>query len=428
MQAIIKPAAVAGTITAPASKSVMQRTCAAALLSGGTTVIHNYGKSDDDKAALQIICDLGATVTYVDDHTLEIAGDGSTDTPPAIPRLDCGESGLSVRMFTPVAARAAHEITIEGKGSLTSRPMDFFDEVLPLLGVSVSSNEGKLPVRVKGPLLPQDITIDGSLSSQFLTGLLFVYAASGASDVSITVDSLSSRGYIDLTLQVMEAFGMNVPRNEDYRVFRFLPADIPSSAGRRRDISIEGDWSGAAFLMVAGAIAGHVTVEGLDVFSVQADKKILEALQDCGCRLSIQADRIEVSRRPLKAFHFNATGCPDLFPPLVALAAYCEGASVIEGVHRLQHKESNRALTLQEEFGKLGIEIVLQDDLMIIPGGKVCGGRVSAHHDHRIAMACAVAALGADEPVTIDGADAINKSYPDFYNHLAALGVPVQTI
>ncbi len=428
MQIVIKPAAVAGIITAPASKSVMQRVCAAALLKGGTTVVGNYGKSNDDKVALQIIRDLGATVRFIDDHTLEINVSENTVIPEPLSRIHCGESGLSARMFAPVVARMSYEITIEGEGSINSRPMSFFDELLPQLGVSVSSNEGKLPLMIKGPLQPQDIVIDGSLSSQFLTGLLLAYGASGTTGVSIEVHDLSSKPYIDLTLQVMEIFGLNIPQNEDYRVFRFLPAAAPASDGRRRDIVVEGDWSSAAFLMVAGAIAGQVSVAGLDVFSVQADKKILEALQECGCRLSIQTDRIEVARRPLKAFHFNATGCPDLFPPLVALAAHCEGTSVIEGVHRLLHKESNRALTLQEEFGKLGIEIVLQDDMMIVYGGTVQGATVYAHGDHRIAMACAVAALGADGPVTIEGADSVNKSYPDFFQHLAALGVPVQTI
>jgi 3-phosphoshikimate 1-carboxyvinyltransferase len=152
----------------------------------------------------------------------------------------------------------------------------------------------------------------------------------------------------------------------------------------------------------------------------------MQALIDCGCRISIQSEQIEIGPMPLKAFHFNATDCPDLFPPLVALAAYCEGTTVIEGVSRLAHKESNRALTLQDEFGKLGIEITLQDDLMLIKGGTgVKAAIVHSRHDHRIAMACAVAGLKADGPVSISEAEAINKSYPNFYEHLMQLGAKV---
>ncbi len=191
--------------------------------------------------------------------------------------------------------------------------------------------------------------------------------------------------------------------------------------------TVEGDWSGAAFLLVAGAIAGNITVKGLDVFSTQADKAILQALMSCEAKLSVQAEQIEIGPAPLKAFHFNATECPDLFPPLVALASYCEGKTVIEGASRLTHKESNRALTLQQEFGKMGIQIDLQDDLDDHSWRNgVIGAATHSHHDHRIAMACAVAGLKATGHTTIEEAQAINKSYPDFYKHIEQLGAAVQ--
>jgi 3-phosphoshikimate 1-carboxyvinyltransferase len=147
---------------------------------------------------------------------------------------------------------------------------------------------------------------------------------------------------------------------------------------------------------------------------------------DCGCKLSIQPGQVEIGPSVLKAFHFNANDCPDLFPPLVALAAYCEGITVIEGVNRLAHKESDRAITLQQEFAKLGIEINLQDDLMLIKGGSgVKAATTHSHHDHRIAMACAIAGLPASGEVVIEEAEAINKSYPDFYDHLKKLGAVI---
>lgn len=430
MQLTIQPSAISGVITAPASKSAMQRACAAALLRDGVTLIHNYGTSNDDKAALQIIQDLGARVTYLDDATLKIQSTGNINAQATASRLHCHESGLSIRMFTPIAALSGKEIAITGSGSLANRPMAFFDEVLPALEVYIASNKGKLPLKIKGPLRPGSIEIDGASSSQFLTGLLFAYSAVNASEVQIKVNNLNSKPYIDLTLSVMATFGMKLPEHRNYETFYFREEghntsylSPVASSEKSLPFTIESDWSGAAFLLVAGAIAGSVLVKGLDPFSTQADKKILEALQDAGCRLSIQTDQIEVMKAPLQAFHFDAVDCPDLFPPLVALAACCEGVSVIEGLHRLAHKESNRAVTLQQEFAKLGVEINLQDDMMLVKGGRIKGAVVQSHNDHRIAMACAVAALVADGPVLIEDALAVAKSYPGFYEDLATLCV-----
>ena len=407
----------------------MQRACAAALVAKGKSIIKNPGHSNDDKAAMDITQRLGGTVTN-NGHELIIESNG---VQPVSSEINCGESGLSIRMFTPLVALSNHELAVNGTGSLTTRPMDFFDEILPQLDVHVKSNQGKLPLNIQGPIVPKNITIDGSLSSQFLTGLLLAYAASNASDVSITVTNLKSKPYIDLTLDVMKQFGLKVPENRNYESFYFTKSDFDSaqSSGEPpstslRAYTVEGDWSGAAFLLVAGAIAGNIVVKGLDVFSPQADKAVLQALMDCGCIISIQPEQIEIGPAPLKPFHFNATECPDLFPPLVALAAYCNGKTVIEGTSRLTHKESNRAITLQEEFAKLGVTIDLQDDLMIVHGGgRLKAATVHSRHDHRIAMACAVAALKAEGDVTIEEAEAINKSYPDFYEHLRLLKASV---
>ena len=418
MQVIVSPTFLKGTVTAPASKSAMQRACAAALLKGGKTVLHNPGVSNDDEAALDIITQLGAVVERVDE-TVVIHSNGVA---PISTEINCGESGLSARMFTSIAALSKTPITVTGKGSLVKRPFDFFTEVLPQLGVEVKSNNGLLPLQISGPLQPKNIEVDGSLSSQFLTGLLLAYSAAGANDVIISVKNLSSKPYIDLTLKVMADFQLPVPVNDEYQSFYFPNQPINQSTTQPFSYSVEGDWSGGAFLLVAGVVSGDVVVKGLDVFSTQADKAVLQALMQSGANISIEESQIHVRKSRLKPFHFNAVDCPDLFPPLVALAAYCEGTSVIEGVHRLTHKESNRALTLQEEFGKMGVEINFQDDLMLIKGGEgVKRAAVHSRHDHRIAMACAVAALGADGDATIDEAEAVNKSYPQFWQHLESL-------
>lgn len=423
MIATIHPSALSGTIQAPASKSSMQRACAAASITKGETRILNPGHSNDDKAALGVIQALGTQVEHLSSNEIQVTNiEGNT---PA--SVNCGESGLGIRMFAPLIALHKTPVTINGEGSLLTRPMDFFDEVLPQLGVTVQSNHGKLPITLTGPLQPKDIEIDGSLSSQFLTGLLMAYAAAGASDVTIKVINLKSRPYIDLTLKVMQAFGLKAPVNKDYEAFYFDNA-VPVSKSGITTYTVEGDWSGGAFLLVAGAIAGEVVIKGLDPASTQADKKILEALKDADAGIEISDAHIRLYPKALKAFSFDATDCPDLFPPLVALAAYSEGISEIKGVSRLAHKESNRGLTLQDEFGKMGLRIDLQGDVMLVHGGNgLKGARVHSRHDHRIAMACATAALKASGETIIDEAEAINKSYPDFYEDIRKMGGTVST-
>lgn len=420
MIVITHPGKISGSIHAPASKSSMQRACAAALVKKGISTLYNPGKSNDDLAALSILKSLGAIVSYTKHGSLIIDSSQFQQTREPL-TVHCGESGLGIRMFTPILSLLSHQVHITGSGSLLKRPMNFFDEVLPQLNVSIQSKQGYLPITVLGPLKPQNITIDGSLSSQYLTGLLLAYSAAGAKDVAISVKNLNSKPYIDLTLDVMRRFGLVVPENRHYEQFVFTNqvAATPTSS-----YTIEGDWSGGAFLLVAGAIAGRVIVNGLSAESAQADKKIMKALADCGAQIQ-QQDDILIVERPktdLQAFSFDATDCPDLFPPLAALAAYCEGISRITGVHRLTHKESNRALTLQDELGKMNISIFFEGDEMCISGNQnIKGARVKSRHDHRIAMACAVAGLRADGPVSIADAEAVHKSYPHFYEDLSKL-------
>ena len=440
MRVIVYPSKLVGEQVAPASKSSMQRACAAALIHKGATIIHNPGHSNDDLAALDVIQKLGAIVTInnvekkianhlapqeTNNKSITITSNGVV---PIGPIMNCGESGLGIRMFTPIAALSHQLIKIEGKGSLVKRPMHFFDEILPLLGVTIKSQKGFLPLEIKGPLQPAHITVDGSLSSQFLTGLLMAFAAAEVHDAEIKVVDLKSKPYIDLTLAVLHQFGWNV-KHTNYERFTFH-SHLPLKP--LIEYTVEGDWSGAAFLLVAGAIAGPIKVKGLQLDSTQADKKIISALISANASITIEVDGIILGpnknlengkQEPLKAFHFDATDCPDLFPPLVALACYCDGVTEIKGVNRLAHKESDRGITLQSEFGKMGVNIILDGDVMQIQGGsEVKSTQVFSQHDHRIAMASAVAALGANGPITITEAEAINKSYSDFFMDLQQLG------
>ena len=426
MRATVHPNTLKGEQVAPASKSSMQRACAAALLHPGTTRILNPGHSNDDLAALDVIQKLGANV-QIGANEIHIHSNGVHPTGSS---MNCGESGLGIRMFTPIAALCDQAITIEGSGSLLKRPMHFFDTIFPKLGIEIQSQSGYLPIQIKGPLKPANIEVDGSLSSQFLTGLLMAYAATNSTNTMIEVKDLKSKPYIDLTLSVLNAFGWNV-QHQAYKRFEFLPHP-PLAA--HIDYLVEGDWSGAAFLLVAGAIAGPISVKGLQMNSTQADKAVMQALKATGATMDIHEDSIFIGPAKdntgivgqLKAFEFDATDCPDLFPPLVALAAVCKGETILHGVSRLAHKESDRGLTLQTEFAKLGIRIELDQDRMLIYGGTgIRGAEVFSQHDHRIAMACGVAALCADGPITIIDAEAINKSYTDFFIHLQHLGAKV---
>jgi 3-phosphoshikimate 1-carboxyvinyltransferase len=399
----------------------MQRACAAALITPGTTVIDNFGNSNDEKAAINIITKLGATINMVSNKMAVTSNDYIFRSP--FPEknviVNVGESGLSMRMFAPIAGLFNYDIIFTGEGSILKRPMNFFDEILPLLDVEVNSNNGKLPVTLRGPLHPKNITVDGSLSSQFLTGLLFAYAKSCTAPVSITVKDLSSRPYIDLTISVLKSFGFRI-ENQNYEIFSIFPRE-PLQAHSIK-YTVEGDWSNAAFLLVAGAIAGEITLKGADLNSCQGDKNIMEALYDCGAEVKIHNNEITVKKNELKAFEFDATHCPDLFPPLVSLAAYCQGKTVIKGVNRLLFKESNRAISLRDEFKKMNVDVELNGDLMMIKGSKeIKGAKVSSHNDHRIAMATAVAALAAKGNTIVENAEAVNKSYPDFYKDLKAI-------
>ena len=231
------------------------------------------------------------------------------------------------------------------------------------------------------------------------------------------MDNLKSKPYIDMTLQILKSFGITI-QNSDYKRFN-IPGNqkyIPQS------YTVEGDWSGGAFLLVAGAINGQLTVKGLRTDSLQSDMAIIQALDRAGARMKISENHIDISGSGLKAFEFDATESPDLFPPLVALAAYCDGVSIIKGVSRLKFKESDRGVSLMEEFGKMNIKINISDDLMSVTGGHPQGARVESHEDHRIAMALAVASLGSSGRMYIHDSQCVAKSYPGFFDDLRQVG------
>lgn len=422
MRVKIIPSEIKGDFFAPPSKSMMQRACALGLLNFGTITILNPGYSNDDLAALSIIESLGATVQKNND-SIVIISNGKVNPKPDI---FCGESGLSFRLFSIVAAIGSNEFTITGTGSLLSRDMDTLIEVLHSFEVKVSSNHGRLPFKINGPIVSKDISIDGSKSSQYLTGLLIALGSSTEEPVTINVENLVSKPYIDLTLDMMQFFGYDIT-HEGYQQFHINPK---KNQEKNIEISIEGDWSSTAFFFVAGAIHGDINISELNINSKQADRRILDVMDLAGVNYNVSNQTIQISKtNQLKAFDFDATDCPDLFPALVVLAMHCKGDSSIKGVKRLINKESNRAFTLQTVFKQMGGIVDIEDDIMIVKGeASLNGVEVASHHDHRIAMAISIAALSAHGETNITEADAIYKSFPEFYDKLKLLGCSLSLI
>ena len=411
---------VGGRIRAPASKSSMQRAVAcAALATGGESLLLAPSRSADCLAALGVARSLGAAV---EDRGEAIAVRGVRRLPagPAARILDCGESGLCMRMFSPVAAVFEGETQLRAQGSLRSRPVGMIRSPLVELGAFCETASGLPPVTVRGPLRGGNARVDGRESSQLLTGLLIALPLAGQ-DSLLEVGGLASRGYVDLTLGTMRAFGVDAERDGEFRFFRIPGGQSYSSAS----FTVEGDWSGAAFLLVAGAIAARgsaLRVEGLDPQSAQPDRAILDALRAAGAVLETREGVIHVEHAPLVAFEFDARDCPDLFPPLVALACACEGETRLRGALRLGAKESDRARALTEEFGALGAAIEVEGDLMTIHGsGRLAGGSVDSRGDHRIAMAAAVASLICELPVALEGGECVAKSWPTFFEDMATI-------
>ena len=402
---------VEGTLTPPCSKSYAQRALAISLLAEGTTTLRNMDYCQDTRSALGCIRTLGARVTELDPSVLSIEG----GIRPLDLRLQVGESGLASRLFTPIAALADCPIRIEGSGSLLERPMQMMIDPLRRLGVEVSDTLGHLPFEVCGPIRGGEIEVDGSVSSQFITGLLIALPMAQEDTTLHVVDPVSIP-YLDMTIDTAARFGVEIFHKE-YREF-FIPGGQRYQA---IDHTIEGDWSAAAMLCVAGAVAGEVRVEHVSMLSKQADTAILDALVRAGASVINEEQAVTVARRELHGFEFDATHCPDLFPALAVLAAAAEGETVIYGTHRLIHKESNRAETIASEYGKLGIKVELEGDVMRIKGGEIHATEVESHNDHRIAMSMAVSALRSDGEVLIHNSECVAKSFPDFFAVLESL-------
>lgn len=410
----VGPSKIEGEIKAQPSKSIMQRAVAIAALAEGTTTITNPSFCDDSLAAIEIARAMGATI--------EVGDDCVKITPSSQLKSklwNCNESGLCMRMFSPIAALFSEEITLVGAEQLMRRPVNMIEKPLQDLGANCKTNNGLPPVTVKGSMQGGVTSVDGSTTSQFISGLLIALPLC-EKDSRIDFRDLRSSGYILLTESMVFLFGARV--RFDPSLECFLVEGNQGYASRKYEV--DGDWSSAAFMLVAGAIAGDVIVNQLSS-SIQPDQGIKTVLTDVGAEIKYDNETISVVKKELRAFEYDATHSPDLFPPLVALACNCKGISRIIGVERLRHKESDRASTLVQEFTKIGADIKTIGNAIEITGKKLTGGEVDSHGDHRIAMACAIAALNSEKGVEIENANCVSKSYPSFFKDLKRLGVNI---
>ena len=407
-----------GRATAPASKSVLHRLLICAALSDNLTVLENCSVSQDIAATAECLCALGAEIV-VDGARITVK---PIQTPHAHALLDCGESGSTLRFLLPIAA-ALGGARFTGRGRLAERPLSPLYELLCENGC-ILSPQGTFPLTVAGTLGGERFCIDGGVSSQFISGLLLAAPLLGRTCEIRVTGAVESRSYIDLTVAAMRRFGVTVI--EEDNIFTVPAGNAYRSPG---EIIAEGDWSNGAFWLVAGAIAdgSRLTVAGLDTDSLQGDCAIVQLLREAGARVEVIDGELVPKSGPLShPLQVDAAQIPDLVPILAVLAAAIPGRSVIGNARRLRRKESDRLCSVHAMLTALGGRVSMEEESLTIDGtGTLVGGAVDACNDHRIAMAAAVAACICEQPVVIDGAEAVRKSYPSFFKEFAERGMRV---
>lgn len=397
---------VKGQIVAPPSKSQSIRAIAAAALCSSESVISNYSKCDDALAAIDIIKALGSNVKFIKKDLYVTGG-----KPTGFTKLNCRESALCLRLFSVIASLFDCNIELIAEKSLLMRKTENIEDILYSLGVDSNTNNGYPPIKVKGPMTGGKIQIDCSKSSQILSGLLYSLPLA-KNDSIIEVTNLKSMPYIALTLDILSKYGIEI-QNELYEMFKIKGNQIYKPA----NIKIEGDWSCAANFLVVAAIRGEVSISNLNINSLQGDKVIIELLKDIGASVLITENSVKVSTNKLNSYEFDAGDYPDLVPILAVLGCFCKGVSVINDISRLSGKESSRAEIIAKELNSIGGKIRLEENKMFINKCELRGGIIDSHGDHRIAMALAVAGLSTSEPLTIENAECVGKSYPDFWDN-----------
>lgn len=417
MNVRIKPSKLIGRVNAPSSKSFSHRMLIAAALAGGVSEISNISASEDIDATVGALTALGAKI-FREGNTYTVMG---IKTPAASAVIDCRESGSTMRFIIPIAAALGCSCEFRGRGKLPERPITPYIRELGKNGAVITRTEGVMPFTMNGTLKGGDYILEGDISSQFITGLLFALPLCSGNSVIRLASRLESKPYADMTVEALSRFGINIDESEDkdgLPVYRIRGGQKYRSA----DVSVEGDYSQAAFYFAANALGSEINVDNLSENSVQGDKKILEIIG------GISYNKINDSGlRRLPAFSADVSDIPDLVPILTVLGCFTDGVSRITGAKRLKIKESDRLEAIASALGNIGGKITVRDDsLEIEPVDGFHGGIIDGCNDHRIVMASAIASTMADGEITITGAEAVAKSYPDFWTDFASLGGNVE--
>ncbi len=411
MEAKLKHSVLSGSIPAIPSKSDAHRLLICAALSEGVTRLKLRGTSQDIDATAACLSALGAKITRGETETV-VCG---IDVLQKRSTLDCGESGSTLRFLLPVAAALGADSLLIGCGRLPQRPIDGL--VSSLSGHGAEFDSSMLPLSVKGKLEAGCYDIPGNVSSQYITGLLLALPLTGGDSEIRLTSPLASKAYVDMTLSAMERFGVDVDATETG--YRICGGQRYVSPG---EIRVEGDWSNAAFFLAAGALGESVSVTGLSPESSQPDARIISLLKNFGAEVENDGDTYRVSSAKLRGCTVDVDESPDLFPILAVIAAFAEGDTLLCNAARLRIKESDRIATTAALLHDLGGSVEVGKDFLVVHGGGLKGGSVSAAGDHRIAMAGAVAAAFARGEVLLTGAEACRKSYPTFFEDYVRLG------
>ncbi len=414
----ITPSPLSGTVKIPPSKSFAHRAIISAFLSNSPCTVSNIELSKDIEATLSCVKALGGNSKF-DKKNNTIAFKKSSNRPTQSPVLDCGESGSTLRFFIPIALALGNGANFKGHGKLMERPLEPYFEIFKKKGIKYHKKGNVLIL--SGKLTSGEFSLDGSVSSQFLTGLLFALPLLDG-DSTIKIDgNLSSKGYIDITLDVLKDFGIEI-KNSNYQTFTVKGNQKYTAT----DYTVEGDFSQAAFFLVAGALGCDVSCQGLKRNSLQGDRKIIEVLEQVGAKVTwLDNNTVKASSSALMhGITVDADEIPDLVPIISVLLSFCKGKSRIENAARLRFKESDRLAAMASELSKMGADITEGADFLEISGKQALREcHLSSWNDHRIAMALSVAACRCEGDISINGArKAITKSYPAFFDDYAKLG------
>ncbi len=428
MRVRITPSSLSGVVAAPPSKSYTHRAVILATLAAGETVIENPLLSDDTLYTIDACRLLGAAIKQ-EGNLLRVTGTGGRlKAVPEGQRIFAGDSGSTIRMIAPLAALAGTRVVLDGNAQLRQRPIGDLLEALESLGVRARSltDNGCPPVEIQGGRLAGgEVTISGSVSSQYISALLMIAPYTERGIRLRIADGLHSRPYVDITLDVMRDFGVNAT-NRNYEEFL-----VEGGQGYRgRHYRIEGDYSQAAYFLAAGAIGGApVSVSNLKTDSVQGDRYFLSILAQMGCLVEHQKGQVTVSRsNELKGLTLDMGDYPDIVQTVAVVAAYARGKTTLTNIGHLRFKETDRIGDTAIELGRMGIRTEVAEDAMMIYEGKPKGAEIEAHDDHRMAMSFAIAALFADGASVINGAEAVTKSYPQFFADLTRLGAKIEEL